>query len=85
MRENFKRSASRSNGKLTCASARAKNFAVSDLREIAFVASLGQIYNIASDRARKFKEDCTREQRQINAHERTCEKCWSLRIARNRT
>ena len=85
MRENSKRSAPGSNGKLISTCARAKKVAVLELCEIAPVASLGQINNIASDRAQKFKKDYPREQRQIKDRERLCVciKCWSLRIARN--
>ena len=73
------------NSKLTSASVRAKKVQVSELHEIAPVASLGKIKNIGSDNARKFKKECSREQRQINERERVREKGSSLRIARNPT
>ena len=65
--------------------ARAKKVVVSELHEIALVASLGQINNIGSDRVRKFKMECSQVQWQIKESERAREKCWSHRIARNRS
>ena len=47
------------------ASVHAKKVEVLVLREIAPVASLGQINNIGSDRARKFRKEGCREQRKI--------------------
>ena len=51
VRENYKRSAPERAGILACAIARAKNFTISKLHEIAQVAYLGQITNIGSGRA----------------------------------
>ena len=48
--------APRSNDKLMSTSTRAKKVGVSELREIAPVASVGQIIKIGTDRAQKFKE-----------------------------
>ena len=80
-RENSKMTAPGSNGKLTNANARAKKVVVLELHEIALIASLDQINNIGSNRARKFKKECTWEQRQIEEHERSREKGSCLRIA----
>ena len=74
-----------SNGKLTSVSARGKKVAISKLREIVKVASLGQINKIENDCAGKYKKECSREQRKINEHERAREKGSSFKIARNRT
>ena len=68
-----------------CVCARANKVRVSELREIAPVASLGQIIYIGSDRTRKLQKDYAREQRKIKERERTREKFWSLRITQNRT
>ena len=68
-----------SNGKSTRVSKCAKNVAVLDLREIAPVESIGQINNIGSDRAQKFKKDVSRDQRQIN--ERNCARAKKVAIS----
>ena len=49
--ENYKRSAPERAGMLVCAIRRTKKVAVSESREIASVAYLGQITNIGSGRA----------------------------------
>ena len=82
-RENLKRSAPWSYGKLKSARSRTKNVGVSELREVARVVSLGQINNIGNDGARKFKV-CSQEQLQINKRLCVHEKGWNIRIARNR-
>ena len=53
--ENLERSAPRRAGILACAIGHAKIVAVSELREIALVASLCQITNIGSGHARNYK------------------------------
>ena len=73
-RENSKRSAPKSNCKLTSMCAREKKVGISKLRVIARVV-LGQINNIGSERVQKFKKVCFREHRQIKEHESTREKC----------
>ena len=85
MRENSKRTALRRNDKLMSTSAHAKVVAVSELPEIAPVASIGQINNIGCDHMSKFKKEGSREQRQNNKRERACKIGLSLRLARNRT
>ena len=71
--------------KLMSASASGKNVGVSELRKITLVASLGKINNVGSVRAQKFRKGCAWGQRQINERLRVLEKCYSLRIAQNRT
>ena len=68
--ENSRRRALGCISKLTSVSADAKKVRVSELREIAPIAALGQINNIGSERARKFKKECSREQLQINERKR---------------
>ena len=51
------------------ASACAKKVTVTELPEIAPVASLGQIANNGTNRARKFKMEGSSEQQQINERE----------------
>ena len=54
-RENYRRSAPRRAGILACAIGPAKKIAVSESREISWIASLGQITIIGSGCARKYK------------------------------
>ena len=64
-----------------CVNGRANEVAVSESREIALVAYLGQITSIGSGRAVKLKKELSREGRDICVREKGCR----LRIVRNRT
>ena len=68
-----------------CAVARAKKVVLLESREIALVASLGQIMNIGSSHARKLQKERSREGRDISMHDKLLEKGCRLRVALNRT
>ena len=83
--ENYKRSALGRAEILAYAIARVKKVAVSESREIARVAYLGQITNVGNGRARKLLKERSREGRDISVREWAREKVSRLGIARNRT
>ena len=58
----------------------AKKVAVSESREIACVAYLGQIMNIGSGRARNLIKECSRDCQDIGVRDNGCR----LKTARNR-
>ena len=59
--ENYKGSVPERAGIISCAVARAKKVALLESREIALVASLGQITNIGSSRVRKLQKERSQE------------------------
>ena len=77
--ENSKRSTLRRFGILACAIGHAKKVAVSESREIAPVAYLGQITNIGSGRVGKLCKKRSREGRDISVREVT----WVAYFRRN--
>ena len=82
--ENYKRSTLEWAGILACTIRHMKKVIVSELREIARVAYLGQITNIGSGRARKLLIERTREARENSVHDWAHEKGCCLKITRNR-
>ena len=62
-----------------------KKVAVSESREIAWVAYLGQITNIGSGHAQKLDKECSREGRDISVRDKLFDIGCRLIFARNRT
>ena len=83
--ENNKGCAPRRNGILPCAIGRAKKVAVSESREITWVAYLGQITNIGSSRARNYKSRAPRRAGILVCASGRAKKGCCLKIARNCT
>ena len=84
-RENYKRCAPGRTGIIACTTSYSKMVAVSELREIARVAYLGQITNIGSRRVWKLYNERSWEGRDISVHVCAREKGYRLRISWNRT
>ena len=85
MRENYKKSAPWRARILACAIARTKMDAVSESREMALIALIGQIMNIGSGRARKFQMERSRDGLKISMRDKLLEKGCSIKITRDRT